>query len=279
LLFYGARPPAFVTYTYWDDAYLNPWRLAPEERAELAPFEKAMLWGPETAEILNGAVTVDALAAMANVPEQSARLRTELLLAAWTRALLLERWDLVRALAERVGEAAPSMRADMQALLAVTEPDGMRYLAARALLKTPGADIVLRSGPLRAAALDQVDPKGLNWWVAPGMPELLEYLPSDERGYVAAEWDRIRNAGDGYPWLVEQAIAEAERPEPHPTAPETLYRAIVALDGVESQGGRYSLSYGVVHELRARGVATLERRFPDSEWTRKAAEALAAGGR
>ncbi|MEZ5391744.1 MAG: hypothetical protein R2724_02445 [Bryobacterales bacterium] len=49
---------------------------------------------------------MDALAAMLDVKGQPERLRTELLLAAWARAVLLDRWDLARRLTPQVGEAA-----------------------------------------------------------------------------------------------------------------------------------------------------------------------------
>jgi len=274
ILFFGVRPPAFASYVYWSDgSYISPWRLSPEERDAIGAYQNAMFWGPETAEILNGAVTVDALVTMLGVDGQPVRLRTELLLAAWTRALLLERWDLVRALAERVGAAAPSMRADMQALMQVTALDRMRYLAARALLKTPGADILLHSGPIRTVPFDQTDPKGLNWWVVPPIPELLEYLPSDEQPYVAAEWNRIRGAGDGYSWLAREAITEAEREAPDPSAPETLYWVVVGLDGVDLQWGHYRRD-NEASKLRSRAIELLRGRYPDSDWTKRAVEAF-----
>jgi hypothetical protein len=276
MLFYGVRPPAFVSYVYWSDGtYINPWRLEAKDRADLEPLTGQMRWGPETAEILNNAVTIDALPAMIEVEGQPKRLRAQLLLAAWTRALLLERWDLVRRLAPQVGEAAPSMREDMEALLGVTVPEDMRFFAVNALLKTPGASTLLRSGPIRPQALDEIDPKGLNWWwTAESDSDLLAYLDEQQRLVVGAEWRRIQAAGDGYHWLLTQAIVEALRPEPHPGVAEALYRTVVALTGVDLQWGYFRMSVGDAYDARARAVETLKQRFPDSEWTGKAIEAL-----
>jgi hypothetical protein len=276
MLFFGVRPPAFVSYMYWSDgAYFNPWRLEEKDRAQLEPLKGAMRWGPETAEILNTAVTIDALIPMIDVQGQPERLRTELLLAAWTRAVLLDRWDLVRRLAPRAGEAAPSMRADMESLLAVTDLDEMRYFAAAALLKTPGASIMLRSGPIRFAPIDQADPKGLNWWATPPPDDgLLDFLDEEQRRFLTAEWDRIRKAGDGYGWLSRQVLAEADRPEPHASTAESLYRLVTCLDGVDLRWGYQPMPMGDGYESRSRAVEALKRRFPDSEWTGKAAAAL-----
>jgi hypothetical protein len=273
MLFYGVRPPAFVSFVYLSDGtYFNPWRLDAKDRAVLEPLTGAMRWGPETAEILNTAVTVDALVAMLDVEGQPQRPRAELLLAAWTRALLLERWDLVRKLAPQVSEAAPSMRRDMEALLGVTTPEEMRFFAANGLLKTPGASTVLRSGPIRPQPLDTIDPKGLNWWWSSDSDsDLLAYLDEQQRLVVGAEWDKIHKAGDGYHWLLEQAVAAAERPEPPPSAAEALYRTVVAFDGVDLQWGYFQMGIRDSYDSRLKAVETLKRVFPDSDWTYKAA--------
>jgi len=94
---------------------------------------------------------------------------------------------------------------------------------------------------------------------------------------VAAEWNRIRAAGDAYPWLVEEAIAEAGRPDPHASTPETLYRAVTMLDGVDLQYGHHFLAHADAVALRSRAVEALRQYFQDSEWTAKAAAALETG--
>jgi hypothetical protein len=280
LFFYGVRPPAFVSFVYWSDgSYYNPWRLDEAGKREAAPFRKAMLWGPEAVEILNEAVAVDAMVAMLAIEGQPARLKTELLLAFWTRALLLERWDLVRKFAPRVGEAAPSMREDMTALLETTESARMRYFAANALLKTPGASILLRSGPIRPEGLEKVSYDSLNWWPAEWPTTgLADFLPEQDRAFVQGEWTRIREAGDGYSWIVEQLIAEAERPDAHPGVPEALYRATICLNDVDLTWGYPSAGPADAGAARSQAVETLQRFFSGSEWTGKALEAVAVKG-
>ncbi|MEZ5391745.1 MAG: hypothetical protein R2724_02450 [Bryobacterales bacterium] len=149
----------------------------------------------------------------------------------------------------------------MDALIAVTEPSRMRYFAASALLETPGASILLRSGPLRLAGLDEIDPHGLNWWPA-SWPTLglADYLPENESLVVKDEWRRIGEAGEGYSWIVEQVLAEAERPDAHERATNPL----------PGRGERFRAGAAPAH---SRG---LNRRFPDSQWTSSAAEAAAA---
>ena len=276
LLFYGVRPPAFVTFAYSPSgAYYRPWELEPGDAATLAPYRNAMRWGPETAEILNESVPIDILVGMPDIEGQPEKLAVELLLAAWTRALLLDRWDLVRRLAPRVGQAAPSMREDMASLLEVTEPARMRYFAASALLKTPGASVLLRAGPIRMEPLNRADPDGLNWWPAEWpVAGLSDYMPHPDGSIVKAEWDRIREAGDGYEWLVEQVIAEAERADAHPSVPEMLYQAVVCLNGVDLTWGHPGADPTQSHEIRSRAVQALQRHFSGSEWTPKAMEAL-----
>ena len=276
LLFFGVRPPAFVTQTYWSDGrYYHPWELEPQAAAALAPYRTAMRWGPEATEILNESVPVDIVVGMLDIEGQPEKLATELLLAAWTRALLLDRWDLVRQLAPRVGQNVPSMRADMELLLEVTEPARMRYFAASALLKTPGASPLLLAGPIRWGALEETDPNGLNWWPADWpVAGLTDYMPHPEGPTVKAEWDRIREAGDGYEWLVAQAIAEAERADAHRSTPETLHRAAVRLDGVNFAWGYRRGALEGAREARAKAVDALQRHFSGSEWTPKAMQAL-----
>ncbi len=276
LLYFGARPPAFVSYVFWSNGrYYHPWELRPAHAAKLLPYQTALQWGPETAEILNESVPIDVLTGMLDVEGQTRRLADELLLAAWTRALLMDRWDLVRRLAPRVGEAVESMRADTELLLGVTEPARMRYFAARALLATPGASILLRSGPIRPNPPDQVDPNGLNWWPAEwSVVGLADFLPHPNGPVVQAEWERIREAGDGYAWVVQQLIAEAERADPHSSTPEALYQATVALDGVSLAAGHRAEGLETARQARADALEALQRHFSGSEWTPKAMRAI-----
>ena len=281
LLFYGVRPPAFVSFVFWGDgAYYNPWQLEDADKIQAQPYRKSMYWGPETAEMLNEAVAVDALAAMLAVKGQPARLKTELVLACWTRALLLERWDLVRKLAPEVGDAVASMREDTARLLQTTEPERMRYFAAAGLLKTPGASILLRSGPIRTEPPETISYENLNWWPADWPTAgLAAFLPDQDRAFVQGEWTKIREAGGGYVWLTRQLIAEAERAEPHSSVPENLYRAVVGLDGVDltwGYPGPALADRSGMRDMRAKAVETLQRLFSGSEWTKKAIDAKAA---
>jgi hypothetical protein len=134
---------------------------------------------------------------------------------------------------------------------------------------------MLRSGPIRFAPIDQADPKGLNWWATPPPDDgLLDFLDEEQRRFLTAEWDRIRKAGDGYGWLSRQVLAEADRPEPHASTAESLYRLVTCLDGVDLRWGYQPMPMGDGYESRSRAVEALKRRFPDSEWTGKAAAAL-----
>ncbi|MEZ5361287.1 MAG: hypothetical protein R2748_02820 [Bryobacterales bacterium] len=66
LLFYGARPPALVTYAFgFDGRALHAWERSEEQIAALEKERTAIQWGLETVELLNESVTVDALAAHA----------------------------------------------------------------------------------------------------------------------------------------------------------------------------------------------------------------------
>jgi hypothetical protein len=274
LLLYGVRPPVLLTYDLGRSGHLHAWQLAGLDAQRQAALQAAegLHWGPETAEILNDAVALDALAAMIAPGGSPTRPHTELLLAAWTRAVLLDRWDLVRSLAAGIVQAAPSTRADIEELLSASTPDRMRYFAARALLKLPGASVTLRSGPLRLAPVDQIDRYGRNWWAAPSnRAEILEFLAEDQRRTIAAEWERIRAAGDGRLWLLRQALAEAERPEPHSTAAETLYLALACSKRADGSLGH---DPGAIQDVQKQAIAALERRFSASNWSDKLARTI-----
>jgi hypothetical protein len=281
LLSFGARAPAFVSHVYrrdvhahWtDQAYYSPWRLDRDARAQLGTLQGSKQWGPETADILNRAVPLDELARMGSLPGQPPESRTDLLRATWTRALLLERWDLVRGLAPEVGETTPSMREDLQALLAVADPEQMRFFAANALLKTPGASVALRSGPIRAGPMYRVDPDGLNWWwVSPIEVRHTEFLSKEQRESAASEWSRIDALGAGYPWLLQQVIEAAARPDQPEAVAAALYRAVACLDGISLRP--VYQPWFESRTLRMGALYALKRHYPGTEWTKKAAQAL-----
>jgi hypothetical protein len=189
--------------------------------------------------------------------------------------VLLDRWDLVRSLAGKVAEAAPSVRNDLESLLAAKTPGGMRYCAVRALLQMPGASVTLRSGPLRLAPIGQIDPRGWNWWPAPeGDDEIVDFLAEDQRRAVKAEWERIRAAGDGYVWLLRQAVGEASRSQPAPDAAETLYLALACSKAVTVSRSTFHRDPWAVQRAQQEATWALRRHFPASDWSSKLAKTL-----
>jgi len=208
-------------------------------------------------------------------------IRQKLLASAFARAAVLGEMEAARRVARPLAEAVPSIAARTDELLAAEGEREQRVAAAMLLAELPGASVTLRSGPIRLAPPERIDPQGLNWWwweenEIPAPPEVTpSFLTQTQRERAAREWRVMTLLQDGYPWLLSEALVEARRAQPLPGTAELLSRALTALspDQIADSSSYYSTSYRAV-QRREEALRELETRFPASEWTTRAKEAM-----
>ncbi|MBI1357020.1 MAG: hypothetical protein GC160_21990 [Acidobacteria bacterium] len=279
----GVRRPALVSSVYFQpNVYDPPWRSQEEwfewtperQRAWLDSTRDQLRLTPATARLLNTQVPVRTLALLPRQPELPDPVKAQLLGAAWARAAALDQWGLAAEIAPELGRLEPSLLEEMTAF-AEAPTESRRFAGILTLLRTPGLSVKLWSGPLRAAALSESDPRGLNWWWVeaeePAEPDQdADFVNAAQREQARKEWETIRQRGDAYDWLLREVEEQARAPRPDPGVPEALYRLTVCYQGVDLQWG-YDPRPSFDPE---RPLRLLEFRFGNTDWARRARREL-----
>jgi hypothetical protein len=239
--------------------------------------------------ILNRKTPIDRLAAMVSRPEvENMWLRPRLGLAAWTRAVLLERHDLAPGLAMLAADGFPALRPYLNAYLHTSDVRKRDIAATWTMLHTPGMTPWIREGVGRSTPPTERDPLHDNWWCRasedrsaflPGMTnprspieaELYAsgwdrsmvdaIVPAPYRARVERELARIDSLGPAPDVLCRRALAWADRSPSDPRLPEALALAV--------RSTRYGCSDKTTTAWSRRAYDRLHRRFPKSEWTRR----------
>jgi TolA-binding protein len=236
----------------------------------------------DSAFILTEKLPLSMLAEAATSPRLPLRLRREVALASWTRAILLEEHATATALAPTLVALEPLLKSDFSRYLAANNPEDRRFAAAFAMLRNPGLGPAVRPNLLRAVSVDsRGDFPTDNWWCKLGQsPEApMEYNPPlqlvypkrriesvaflDEAGrqQAAKEWDRLSSLLPAANYLGGEAIAYARAHPDDPRVPEALYRVVRAT--------RYGCTDDDTGKVSKEAFDLLHERYPKSPWTEK----------
>ncbi|MBG9390429.1 hypothetical protein [Caenimonas aquaedulcis] len=175
-------------------------------------------------ELLNRALPLDTLYAIQSSPVTPPRLRRELLGVVWTRAFVLERWDLLQKLQAGMRAYLPPASAVLMQKAVAAEPTERRARAALFLLRHPGivgsvATEVAYSEGLEALAMPNMHRvlfeagSRENWWCSlpqgrysqeaptPVAPPLPAFLGDRERRQWRKEYDVLLATPNGTEFL------------------------------------------------------------------------------
>lgn len=236
-------------------------RFAARQSAMAAPGDQWRSLDTEGAALLNHGITLDMLAQLSantSVPQQ---MRHEILTVAWTRALVLDRRDLVDALAPGIMAGYPQARAQVAALRKERSRVVRRGLGAVLLAQYPGmvgvltdrqvlagpANEILKSNPhISDATTDSRE----NWWcsfatdmpgygwnapdkeaadAAPVVPA--DWLSAAARARLTAERIALRGASNGADFLAPLVMDYARAHPTDPRLPDALANLIHAAGG------------------------------------------------
>jgi hypothetical protein len=216
------------------------------------------------------------------------RLRVRVAVAAFTRAILLERPDAALAVAPDLRLLAPQLAGDLDRFTAAAPSDRHRQ-AIRLLLRTPGMhanvqglddDISYEIGePSRR--FDHMlrrdwwctigDPKGRNelgWPSGSALIDLLgmsqgppEFLTAGERSALASEMKALGAIGPASDYLANEAINWARARPNDMDAAEALAHAVA--------GARWRCDGLRKPELSRKAFQTLHRLFPQTTWAKQ----------
>jgi hypothetical protein len=223
------------------------------------------------------------LAEAAASPRLPLRLRREVALASWTRAILLEDAQTAGKLVPTVVALEPLLKSDFSRYLAANNPEDRGFAAAFAMLRNPGLGPAVRPNLLREVSVDsRGDFPTDNWWCKLGQspegpmdynpPLLLVYpkrriesvafLDAASRQQAAKEWDRLSSLPPAASYLGAEAIAHARAHPDDPRVPEALYRVVRAT--------RYGCTDDSTAKFSKEAFDLLHGRHPKSPWTEKA---------
>ena len=235
---------------------------------------------------------VDRAVAAANATVLPDQLALRVAVSAFTRAVLLRRYDAALSVLTRLRDLAPELAPDLERFAAASSDLDRHLAAVRLLLRTPGMRPSVR-GLDDSESYTRAEPARLfehvlrrNWWcdfdgtsqrrdasVSQGRNETLaivyrdgplpfpEFLSADERAQSEREVAAIAKLGAASDYLADEAVKWARARPRDLDAAEALAHAV--------EGARWSCEYQRNSAAARRAFETLHRLFPQSEWAKK----------
>lgn len=220
----------------------------------------------DAADTINESMPLDMLAEIAE-QELPRQLHTPLLIAAWTRAILLEREDVAARLAPAVLALDRTMEPRFARWQKATG-DGRRFAA---------ADLIVHYGALQPEVeayggrladetdLESVSHWGGNWWCFGGgdaKPSVPPFLSDPEIAEAAAaERLALSELGAGATFLLRAFLDLAVANPKDPRVPEGLALAV--------RGTRWACGDGDTDTLAERAFNLLHKRYASTTWAKE----------
>ncbi|HYM80328.1 MAG TPA: hypothetical protein VEY91_02830 [Candidatus Limnocylindria bacterium] len=248
-------------------------------------FAGPELLDADAATVLNRNLSLATLTRIATREGWPRHLRAEVALAAWVRAVLLDRDEAALALAPAVETLLPQTRSRLERYRSVAEPAARRFEAALLMLDFPGAKPSVAEGVGRLVSIDRMDPYRDNWWCAASSNDEdaglsahdvfgirryavlhdslsdTAWLTEGEREQAREEVTRLADVESGPSFLCRQVVAWGRDHRDDPRVPRALHLAV--------QSTRYGCHDSRTTAQSRAAFQLLHRRYPDSEWARK----------
>ena len=200
-----------------------------------------------SASILNECIPLTILKTIATSPGLPAHLRDELRVVVWTRAVLLNRFDIAR----EFDRPLATLFQNLEPAIRRFDANPSEETAAFVLLDLPGARPYVSRGYGRNLPPTEHDEWARNWWYRftekemhdidlpyiggflsdlPSSPPLLptlSFVSPEAAAQAAAEYALLRKTGDrGLNWIAQRIAAVVTREPKRPGAAETLVRVL-----------------------------------------------------
>jgi len=231
----------------------------------------------DSVAIFRDQIPLDLYAAAVRDTKLPGPIRANLVLAAWTRSIVLNRIEAARALAPALAERFPLLRSDLEPFRQSDSSSAM-FAAVFLMLRNPGMHTQPRTGWGRVTPVNQREMFRDNWWcpaqaAEPLSPVLREiygqskpearFLTDAERAAAAKEVEALAQSPPGPDFLAGKTLAWAGSHPDDPRLPEALHRVV--------QAGRYGCGTGAPPETSysKRAFTMLHKRYPNSEWTKR----------
>jgi hypothetical protein len=208
-----------------------------------------------------------------------AKLRKEVVLGGWTRAVLLERWEEEKALEPRVEAVAPELAADLARVKAREKPEERKMATVLLLLKSPGMSPYVR--PYVAQSPQEYDTCGPNGWCGREATDFYKdcdaskgpcgtrFISVAERQEVLQEREALGKLGKSPELLIHFTLDYAKRRPEDPLVPEALHESVRQTRFARNHCGDSDAEDKARGELSKQAFQLLQRKYAKSEWAQK----------
>jgi hypothetical protein len=274
-------------------AYPNP----PEGNAAPAPAS-ASHFDADASVVLTEKLPLRMLAETAKSPVLPKPLRRDIVIAAWTRAILLDQETTARELVPAAEELVPEAATEFAEINRTTDDSSLRFAAVLAILRNPGFRPFVTAGYPRGnlytvgePRFDRIDNFHDNWWCSLTPNSKSEsygqdyyrmfitlssplkdvypenkipspsFLTTDDRAVVAKEQSELEAQPAAPNWLGKRALVWANAHPDDARVPEALHLVVRA--------SRYGCTESTGENYSKQAFELLHKRYPESEWTKK----------
>jgi len=244
---------------------------------ELLLWDDRFIFDETTLDILNWHFPLTALEQAAQNLTVPDYLRRRLVLAVWTRALLLGNQEVAARIAPEVIKVAPEMQPIFMSYLNAQTAIEKEHAALFVLLKFPSLSPLVAGGISEFETAEQVDYYfEASWWCTPADTEYNRngdqvrkvvprpaFLTGEQLAAAQKERAALVAFGDGKSYLGKQVIQWAKLSPDDPRIAEALFIAFKA-----NESYKYGCS-GWEHdeEIQEETDSILRQRYPASPWT------------
>ncbi len=281
---YGKLSDLLKVERYWDRNYSEKneeeYELEREENYKaLMPWEDRVGFDDSTRAIFDWHFSTQLLAEAAGNPNLPDYLQRNLVLAAWTRAVLLNDDKIALQMATEVGKVQPEMASALLSYLKAKSAKERSNTALYVLLKFPHLSPFAQGGLPKFVTSESIDYYFQDsWWCKPSLTEYNDegteiprvvpkpkFLTDTQLETARREHDALSATGDAKSYLGKQVIEWAKFSPSDPRIPEALFIAAQA-----NKSYKYGCN-GWEHDEKTRAEAEtlLRERYPDSPWTAK----------
>jgi hypothetical protein len=234
------------------------------------------MFDTDAARVMNEQFPLSVLKQSLASPKLPDYLKRQILIAAWTKAILLNEDQTARELAPNFARYAPEFLPLMNQYVNAKTAAERSGAATYVLLKFPALRPFVEAGFGRIIAVNEIDSFRDNWWRAPldiafdkktgaeislkNLPAL-SFLTADQLSKAAEERAKLKSLGEGATYLALRAVEFAQKSPADSRVPESLHLAVRATryGPTDCNTGRYS----------KQAFDILKTRFPASEWKKK----------
>jgi len=229
---------------------------------------------------LNTGLPVAMLAQGVQGQELPAKLRSELAVSTWTRAVLLKNFETADAMVPVIAKGFPETAEALKAYSAASPAD-KGHAALFLMLHFPGMRPYVNSGLPRSTEISKIDSFRDNWWCEKSLegapsssvsyldqitpPEDIfpnvSFLSPQQAAAVNAERKALDASGAGPNYLTGEVLKWAKENPDDPRVPEALHLAV--------RSTRYGCNNNQTTQLSKQAFEVLHKRYPNSTWTKQ----------